>query len=251
MSPFCPVSLSGSTPDLCHPVFNRPSRQGRRFRSSEFRSSLPKPPRSFPYRWRCRGLRHQSAGRASTASRGPARRALIWRAMIPASASAPTAGADYSEQKRTPKGTVPRKLLLFYGEIGRRRMAANGNLAEREGFEPPIQLPVCRISSAVLSTAQPPLQRASEASLYTHRRRETSRPKGAPRGLSRGPDGFRRRLRAPAPEGQTREPPRPHTIYPSAPLISPGQNGAGHAIRAQLRRTVAQAASGVPPWKNG
>jgi hypothetical protein len=29
---------------------------------------------------------------------------------------------------------------------------------EREGFEPPIRLPVCRISSAVLSTTQPPLQ---------------------------------------------------------------------------------------------
>ena len=31
-------------------------------------------------------------------------------------------------------------------------------VAEREGFEPPIRLPVCRISSAVLSTTQPPLQ---------------------------------------------------------------------------------------------
>ncbi len=33
-------------------------------------------------------------------------------------------------------------------------------LAEREGFEPPIRLPVCRISSAVLSTTQPPLRKA-------------------------------------------------------------------------------------------
>jgi hypothetical protein len=31
-------------------------------------------------------------------------------------------------------------------------------LAERVGFEPTIRLPVCRISSAVLSTAQPPLR---------------------------------------------------------------------------------------------
>ena len=31
-------------------------------------------------------------------------------------------------------------------------------MAEREGFEPPIPLRVCRISSAVLSTTQPPLQ---------------------------------------------------------------------------------------------
>jgi hypothetical protein len=37
-------------------------------------------------------------------------------------------------------------------------MGANEILAEREGFEPPIRLPVCRISSAVLSTTQPPLQ---------------------------------------------------------------------------------------------
>src|SRR6266481_6732029 len=34
----------------------------------------------------------------------------------------------------------------------------NEYLAEREGFEPPIRLPVCRISSAVLSTTQPPLR---------------------------------------------------------------------------------------------
>src|SRR6516165_6004237 len=42
---------------------------------------------------------------------------------------------------------------------------SSGGMAEREGFEPPIQLPVCRISSAVLSTAQPPL-RAFAALLY-------------------------------------------------------------------------------------
>src|ERR1043166_7737145 len=32
-------------------------------------------------------------------------------------------------------------------------------LADREGFEPPVRLPVRRISSAVLSTAQPPVRR--------------------------------------------------------------------------------------------
>src|ERR1700724_332553 len=31
------------------------------------------------------------------------------------------------------------------------------DMAEREGFEPPIRLPVCRISSAVHSTTLPPL----------------------------------------------------------------------------------------------
>jgi hypothetical protein len=36
-------------------------------------------------------------------------------------------------------------------------------VAEREGFEPSIRLPVCRISSAVLSTAQPPLRRLGKA----------------------------------------------------------------------------------------
>src|SRR5215510_16575227 len=40
---------------------------------------------------------------------------------------------------------------------GNRRAA---RLAEREGFEPPVRLPVRRISSAVLSTTQPPLRGA-------------------------------------------------------------------------------------------
>jgi hypothetical protein len=31
-------------------------------------------------------------------------------------------------------------------------------LAEREGFEPPMELPPCRISSAVHSTTLPPLR---------------------------------------------------------------------------------------------
>src|SRR4029077_3643179 len=44
--------------------------------------------------------------------------------------------------------------ILKYYETPR-----NKALAEREGFEPPIPLRVCRISSAVLSTTQPPLRR--------------------------------------------------------------------------------------------
>lgn len=36
-------------------------------------------------------------------------------------------------------------------------------VAERVGFEPTIRLPVCRISSAVLSTTQPPLRFAGRA----------------------------------------------------------------------------------------
>jgi hypothetical protein len=37
-------------------------------------------------------------------------------------------------------------------------------LAEREGFEPPIRLPVCRISSAVHSTTLPPLRKGKSLS---------------------------------------------------------------------------------------
>src|SRR5262249_27955619 len=48
------------------------------------------------------------------------------------------------------------------------RRCVQRRLAEREGFEPPIRLPVCRISSAVLSTTQPPLRRgwSARGSMY-------------------------------------------------------------------------------------
>src|SRR3954469_22782964 len=56
-------------------------------------------------------------------------------------------------------------------------------LAEREGFEPPIRLPVCRISSAVLSTTQPPLQagrgRISRVASYVAKRLEPNK-RGSP-----------------------------------------------------------------------
>jgi hypothetical protein len=42
-------------------------------------------------------------------------------------------------------------------------MGADNAMAEREGFEPSIPLRVCRISSAVLSTTQPPLRIARGA----------------------------------------------------------------------------------------
>ncbi len=44
--------------------------------------------------------------------------------------------------------------------MGEKRASSVG-MAEKEGFEPPIPLRVCRISSAVLSTTQPLLQAAS------------------------------------------------------------------------------------------
>jgi hypothetical protein len=46
----------------------------------------------------------------------------------------------------------------FYGSQAQWRMWGVSRLAEREGFEPPIRLPVCRISSAVHSTTLPPLR---------------------------------------------------------------------------------------------
>src|SRR6266566_9637091 len=41
-------------------------------------------------------------------------------------------------------------------------------MAEREGFEPPIRLPVCRISSAVRSTTLPPLRRPRRLAYLEH-----------------------------------------------------------------------------------
>src|SRR6516225_8083865 len=52
-------------------------------------------------------------------------------------------------------------------------------LAEREGFEPPIPLRVCRISSAVLSTTQPPLRSPKPAKKAANGRRYL--PKGVKR----------------------------------------------------------------------
>ena len=40
-------------------------------------------------------------------------------------------------------------------------------MAEREGFEPPIRLPVCRISSAVHSTTLPPLREVQNAQVVS------------------------------------------------------------------------------------
>jgi hypothetical protein len=55
----------------------------------------------------------------------------------------------------------PSNLERRFDNYGAKNLKINDSIlrvAEREGFEPPIRLPVCRISSAVLSTTQPPLQ---------------------------------------------------------------------------------------------
>ena len=51
----------------------------------------------------------------------------------------------------------PSEITGLFAALRSRFLFLIKELAEREGFEPPIQLPVCRISSAVLSTTQPPL----------------------------------------------------------------------------------------------
>src|SRR5262245_33069326 len=56
-------------------------------------------------------------------------------------------------------GSKSRLLQTLVANGGANAVPTQGlKVAEREGFEPPIRLPVCRISSAVLSTTQPPLQ---------------------------------------------------------------------------------------------
>src|SRR4051812_36172949 len=65
-------------------------------------------------------------------------------------------------------------------------------MAEREGFEPPIRLPVCRISSAVHSTTLPPLHQGRKAGSGAPRRGASHKRKPEPKqalrraGLERG-----------------------------------------------------------------
>ncbi|VVT34764.1 hypothetical protein HOE425_340157 [Hoeflea sp. EC-HK425] len=47
---------------------------------------------------------------------------------------------------------------LIYQKLGNCRFECPEGLAERVGFEPTVELPPRRISSAVLSTTQPPLR---------------------------------------------------------------------------------------------
>lgn len=72
---------------------------------------------------------------------------------------------------RTPQTTVPFRILAMNNQ-------KNG-MADREGFEPPIPLQVCRISSAVHSTTLPPVRgrlRSKRGGYYTTLRRGASLP---------------------------------------------------------------------------
>src|SRR3546814_6592932 len=57
----------------------------------------------------------------------------------------------WNEGVRTAELSLP---FMVLGRLGNRETV----MAEREGFEPSIRLPVCRISSAVHSTTLPPLR---------------------------------------------------------------------------------------------
>src|SRR5207253_1663889 len=54
-------------------------------------------------------------------------------------------------------------IARFISTINRSLAYKIAQMAEREGFEPPIGLHLCRISSAVHSTTLPPLQGAKQA----------------------------------------------------------------------------------------
>src|ERR1700720_4707703 len=70
---------------------------------------------------------------------------------------------DLNRHARACRGH-PRLECRFKGSISLRTIFPKGQrVAEREGFEPPIRLPVCRISSAVHSTTLPPLHRSYAA----------------------------------------------------------------------------------------
>src|SRR6202012_2096279 len=86
---------------------------------------------------------------------------------------------------------------IFQWVGGRRRTNANIGMAEREGFEPPIGLHLCRISSAVHSTTLPPLQAQIRA---THALQVGASSRRGRRGRQGGPDakGWQISTRMPA-----------------------------------------------------
>ena len=81
------------------------------------------------------------------------------RTCTPCACACPgTVRSDSGRRVQTQNGAKVQVLNNnFHGYRGS-ETAADVPLAEREGFEPPIRLPVCRISSAVHSTTLPPLQ---------------------------------------------------------------------------------------------
>src|ERR1041384_7448451 len=94
----------------------------------------------------------------------------------------------------------------------RQRTLLWGRLAEREGFEPPIRLPVCRISSAVHSTTLPPL----------HQGQDGAKPRGAGKVIieRRGRNKRRGRLFAAVPKAWQSDRPIAHCRTPEHPMLT-------------------------------
>lgn len=97
-------------------------------------------------------------------------------------------GARHCESHRAPPEWTTRRLqAIDFSELFLDQ-SLSGMMADREGFEPPIPLRVCRISSAVHSTTLPPVRgrlRSKRAGYYTRRSAKTSLRSRAGRILSR------------------------------------------------------------------
>src|SRR6185503_2221914 len=110
-------------------------------------------------------------------------------------------------------------------------------MAEREGFEPSIPLRVCRISSAVLSTTQPPLHEPARGRLRGPAERGAEPHDPAPLAQARR-IGARTAAFA-APLVRRRKPPRQGGVSlpgggrlrSPAPGLAPRGGGGGGAIR--------------------
>src|ERR1700730_2250644 len=100
-------------------------------------------------------------------------------------------------------------------------------LAEREGFEPPIRLPVCRISSAVHSTALPPLRGAEGG----------AKPRGARDVFSQGVETGQARPQAPD-----------ATQHEATRLRSLASYGALESAQAQSAKAEARSAKAEAEW---
>jgi hypothetical protein len=126
-------------------------------------------------RFVCRALREsrawqQRTRRGSICQMGPRSASVMrkWQKAALIGQLARSPGSTDTIQRQRLKPVIPvcrlrtgrdKKAFSNDGQWnGDERKPANRGLAEREGFEPPIPLRVCRISSAVLSTTQPPLR---------------------------------------------------------------------------------------------
>src|SRR4051812_30385209 len=105
-------------------------------------------------------------------------------------------------------------------------------MADREGFEPPIPLRVCRISSAVLSTAQPPVRKAAEHN------DGLARPQGADLESARKPIHARACACAAPQQRQDFSPGGPHLSIEAVRRIDDQQSRSRKLARGIARRAT-------------